>query len=429
MRLAAVPNAGTVQFTSTDPQAVLPSNFVFGAGDLGTHTFTGGVTLKTTGGRTVTATDTVTPAITATSPAVTVAAAGAAKFVVTGAASQTAGTSQNLTLRAVDAFGNTATGYTGAHAITFSGATLSAGPVTPPTVTDNAGTARSFGVATNLVFSSGVANAAAGSNALTLYRAETANVTASATDGGSGSTAITTSGADRLTVSVGSAAANRLSVVTTAGNPQTAGTAFSATVTALDPFGNAATGYTGGIAFTTTDPLASPGSGLPAAYTFVPGDGGVHLFPSVTFKTAGAQTLTATDTVLAGITGTSAAATIAPTATDHFTLTHTAAGAQTAGAPFDLTVTAKDQFGNTTPAYTGTAAFTSSDIQAALPGSYAFQAADNGTKSFTGGVTLKTVGSRTVTATDTVTGWLHRSPTTTSMLPQLGHATSGWLMA
>src|SRR4029079_13244987 len=69
---------------------------------------------------------------------------------------------------------------------------------------------------------------------------------------------------------------------------------------------------------------------------------------------------------------------------------------------FSVTVTAKDQFNNTDTAYTGTAHFTSSDSQAVLPADYTFQAADNGTQTFSS-VVLKTGGNQTITATDTVT--------------------------
>ena len=57
---------GTVHFTSSDGQAVLPANYTFTAGDAGTHTFTNGVTLKTAGTQSITATDTVTGTITGT---------------------------------------------------------------------------------------------------------------------------------------------------------------------------------------------------------------------------------------------------------------------------------------------------------------------------------------------------------------------------
>ena len=77
---------------------------------------------------------------------------------------------------------------------------------------------------------------------------------------------------------------------------------------------------------------------------------------------------------------------------------------QVAGTPFTVTVTAEDAYGNTATGYTGTVHFSSSDSGSGvnLPSNYAFQAGDNGVKSFS--VTLVTVGSQSITATDTVTG-------------------------
>ena len=76
----------------------------------------------------------------------------------------------------------------------------------------------------------------------------------------------------------------------------------------------------------------------------------------------------------------------------------------TAGTASSVTVTAEDAYGNTTPAYTGTVTFSSTDGSATLPGDYTFVGGDNGVHAFTNGVTLTTVGTQTVTATDTVTG-------------------------
>ncbi len=53
---------GTVHFTSSDGQAVLPADYTFTAGDAGVHTFTG-VVLKTYGSQTVTAADTANGSI------------------------------------------------------------------------------------------------------------------------------------------------------------------------------------------------------------------------------------------------------------------------------------------------------------------------------------------------------------------------------
>ncbi len=60
------------------------------------------------------------------------------------------------------------------------------------------------------------------------------------------------------------------------------------------------------------------------------------------------------------------------------------------------------------PATPGTAHFTSSDIQAVLPANYTFTGVDAGVHVFS--VTLKTAGSQSITATDTVTGVHHGHP-------------------
>jgi uncharacterized protein (TIGR03437 family) len=73
-------------------------------------------------------------------------------------------------------------------------------------------------------------------------------------------------------------------------NPATAGASSTFTVAAQDSGGNSLTGYTGTVAFGSSDTQAA----LPANYTFVAGDGGVHQF-SATLKTAGTQSITATD--------------------------------------------------------------------------------------------------------------------------------------
>ena len=78
-----------------------------------------------------------------------------------------------------------------------------------------------------------------------------------------------------------------------------AGDPTDVTVAAFDPSYNAATGYRGTVHFTSSDGAAS----LPLDTTFTAGDAGVHTFPAgMTLRTAGAQTLTLTDTLDATIT-------------------------------------------------------------------------------------------------------------------------------
>jgi hypothetical protein len=70
------------------------------------------------------------------------------------------------------------------------------------------------------------------------------------------------------------------------------------------------------------------------------------------------------------------------------------------GSPRSVSVTAKDQFGNTVTGYTGTVHFTSTDGAATLPADYTFTTADAGSHTFSEGVTFGTAGSQTVFATD-----------------------------
>jgi hypothetical protein len=169
----------------------------------------------------------------------------------------------------------------------------------------------------------------------------------------------------------------------------TAGTAFTFTVTALDASNRPTTHYTGTAHFTSTDGQAV----LPANSMLTNGTGTF----SATLKTAGSQTITATDTVTASITGTSNSINVSSAAAaTHFSVV--APATATAGTAFNFTVTALDAFNNTATTYTGTAHFTSTDGQAVLP---ANSMLTKGTGTFP--ATLKTAGSQTITATDAVT--------------------------
>src|SRR5439155_1203996 len=71
---------GTIAFTTSDGQAVLPANYTFAAADAGVHSFS--ATLKTTGGQSITATDTVTATITGTQTTMTDHPAAASTSIV-----------------------------------------------------------------------------------------------------------------------------------------------------------------------------------------------------------------------------------------------------------------------------------------------------------------------------------------------------------
>ena len=167
----------------------------------------------------------------------------------------------------------------------------------------------------------------------------------------------------------------------------TAGTAFNFTVTALDAFNNTATGYAGRVHFTEHGRTAV----LPANS---PLTNGVGTF-TATLKTTGIQTLTATDTSDSAITGTSNNITVSAAAATHFVVS--APGAATAGAAFNFTVTAQDEFNNTATGYAGTAHFTSRTARPCCPPM----------RRLTNGVGhvqrhAQDAGNQTITATDTV---------------------------
>jgi hypothetical protein len=192
-------------------------------------------------------------------------------------------------------------------------------------------------------------------------------------------------------ITVNAAAASTLSV-SGFPSPTTAGVAGSFTVTARDPYGNIATGYPGTLHFTSSDPQAV----LPANYTFTASDAGVHRF-SATLKTAGTQSITATDTTTASITATDAAIAVNPAEAYQFIIT--APTSVTAGTRFTLTVKVEDAYGNVVTGYRGTIHFTSTDSTASLPKNYTFSATDQGVHTFTG-LILRKKGNQRITIAD-----------------------------
>lgn len=109
--------------------------------------------------------------------ALTVAPGAATKLSLAAATTTpTAGVADNLTTTALDAYGNTATSYTGSHNLTFSGASSSPS-ATLPTVADSSGAAINFGSATAITFTNGIATVSSSKNgSMKLYKAETAAI-------------------------------------------------------------------------------------------------------------------------------------------------------------------------------------------------------------------------------------------------------------
>lgn len=349
---------GTVHMTSSDSAATIPGNYAFVAGDNGSHSFS--LTLNTVGTQSITATDMVTTSITGSQAGIVVNSGAATHFSVSGYANPTvAGISHTFTVTALDAANNPATGYSGSVHFTS---------------TDGLATLPVDGTLTNGSRTFTATMKTAGTQTLTAVDTITASITG--TQAG-------------IVVNPGTATSYTVSGFP---NPTISGSSHSFTVTAKDVFDNTVTGYTGTVRFTSTDGSAV----LPADGALSAGTGTF----SATLKTAGTQSLVATDTVSSSITGSQSGIVVNPGTVTHFGV-NGFPNPTVVGASHALTVTALDASENTVTAYTGTVHITSSDAAATLPANATFAVSDGGTHAFT--LTLNTAGTQSITATDTVT--------------------------
>src|SRR5262249_10333116 len=148
--------------------------------------------------------------------------------------------------------------------------------------------------------------------------------------------------------------------------------------------------YFSDIVFSSSDGQAS----LPPGYVFTVADAGSHTF-TATLRTAGPQTITASEVINGLPTGTQSIA-VTPAAAS--SLSVSGFPATTVGVAHAFTVTARDAFGNVATGYTGTVALSSSDPLATLPASYTFTAADAGVHTFA--ATLRKSGTQSITVAD-----------------------------
>lgn len=184
----------------------------------------------------------------------------------------------------------------------------------------------------------------------------------------------------------------------TAAGPVIAGVPATFSVRASDLFNGTATGYSGTVHMTSSDGQAT----LPADFALTAGVGSAQ----ATFRTAGNQLLTATDTA-SPLTGTGTIA-VGPGAATHFSVT--LPPTVDPGVAFGFDVLARDAFENPNAIYAGTIHFTSSDGAASLPPDGPLT---NGQGTFT--ATLQTAHADTsITATDTQDGSITGSGSVTT---------------
>ena len=193
-------------------------------------------------------------AFTANSGTITVTAGTATKYVIAGSSTQTAGSTNNLTITLVDVYGNILS-YTGDKTLIFSGADSSSNPRTAPTVTDKNGTAAPFGSTTTITFTNGVSAVTGNANGvMRLYGVGTDSIRV--VNG-------TIFNSTPLVVAVSHANLDKFAWSLT--SPQANSVAFigTNTLTAEDAYGNTATNFdASGDVVTITTSLSGTVSGL-----------------------------------------------------------------------------------------------------------------------------------------------------------------------
>lgn len=250
----------------------------------------------------------------------------------------TAGAADDLTITAVDSYGNAAASYDGLKNLTFSGASASPGG-NLPTVSNSSGVDVGFGTATAIDFDEGVASAVGAANGeMTLYKSGTTNV--KATDGTLNSTTA-------LATTVAAAPASKLVLTGSTATPSATGTS-NLTTTVQDPYANTVTTYIGLHDIVFSGATASPSGTVP---TIVDSEGTATAFGTATelnFKVgiaavasaknglmrlyrAGATNISASDGTIS--TATPLALTVAAGAASRLGLSNVTASAGSVGSP------------------------------------------------------------------------------------------------
>jgi hypothetical protein len=341
----------------------------------------------------------------------TVTVGAATQFAISGSTTTpTAGGSVNLTITAQDEKGTTVTTYTGSHNLVFSGASASPSG-SAPTVANSAGTAVAFGSTTALTFTSGVAAVTTTKNGvLKIYRAGVANV--AATEG-------SITNPTPLTVTVGPALASKYTLAATTTTPA-AGVADNLTITAQDTYGNTATAYTGAHSLIFSGASAAPAGNLPTVSNSTGEDIAFGTATPINFSTgvatvsgaangamkiykSGAASVKATEGTITNAT----ALAVTVVAGSAASLTLAAATTTPVSAAADnLTITAKDAYGNTATPYTGSKNLTFSGASASPSGALPTVANSSGTAINFGSATAITFTSGVSTVTTTKNGVL-----------------------
>ena len=338
--------SGTITLTSTDPNIVLPKTITF---HYGVAVFQ--VTFKTAGPQSLTATDNSTPALSVTANTTVAAPIVATQLAMHLPKDVPNGVPVPVELVAKDASGRLVPNYSGTITLTSTDPNV----VLPKTITFDHGVAI-FPVTFKM----------AGPQSLT------------ATDNSTPALSVTAN-----TTVAAPIVATQLAMHLPKNVPN--GVPVPVELTARDASGRLVPNYSGTITLTSTDPNVV----LPKTITF---DHGVAIFP-VTFKTAGPQSLTATDNSTPALSVTVSTTVAAPLVATQLAM-HMPQNAPK-GVPVPVELVAEDASGHLVPNYSGTITLTSTDPNVVLPKTITFV---DGVAIFE--VTFNTAGPQSLTATD-----------------------------
>ncbi|MCY2990686.1 MAG: hypothetical protein NTY19_22830, partial [Planctomycetota bacterium] len=350
--------SGTVSVASSDSTAILPVSVTF---EQGRASFV--VTFATAGSQTLTVTDSQDATLTGQATTNVVAPAVATQLAVQLPPTVRLGVAVTVQLVALDAQRHLVSSYTGTVSMTSSDANATL----PTSVTFAQGRA-----------SFEVTFATAGSQTLTVTDSNEATLTGQAT-----------------TNVVAPAAATQLAVHLPQDVPT--GVAVTVQLVALDAQRHLVSSYAGTVNVSSSDATAT----LPASVTFQQGRASFV----VTFATAGSQTLTVTDSQDATLTGQATTNVVAPAVATQLAVQ--LPPTVPTGVAVTVQLVALDAQRHLVSNYSGTVNVSSSDTNATLPASVTFK---NGYASLA--VTFTTVGSQTLTVTDSANSSLSGQATT-----------------
>jgi len=351
---------GTVNLATSDTAATLPATATLREGRaVVTATFGSG------GRQTITATDPADPAITGTAATNVAAPQVLTSYRVSLRPATIAGTATEVVILALDATGRP---LRVSGPLTTGLTSTDEAAVLPNVITFREGRA-SFPVTFNT----------AGQQTLTVSGGPEGSITASAT---------TTVSAAPVVTKFGLVLPGRV--------PN--GVAVQASLVALDANGRVVPTYAGTANLASSDSAAT----LPASVTFVAGRAGFK----VTFATAGAQTVTATDAANGSLTGTATTTVAAPQTLASFRVLLRSSAI--AGAPAEATILALDAAGLPLRGFAGPVTLASSDVAAVLPETVTFR---DGRAELR--VTFNTLGQQSLTVRGGPEGGITATATTT----------------